>query len=455
MNLRLARHFVVVFIAALPSLLDAQAPARPVLTLDQAVGIAASSNPLVEAAHASESEAEAGVASARAPLFPKIGASETFTESTDPVFAFGARLRQGRFTSSDFSPAFLNSPGPTGDFTSTAGVAWTAFDAGVSKHQLRAARRFLSAAEQQTYGTQQSIAFATIRAYYRALLADDEKITTAAAVERAHAFAKEAHDRVDTGLALVADGMQADVEVSTQEEERTQAESNATLAYAELGGFLGDPTRQLTLARPAGTPEQTLVDLPRLQKQALAARQDLLALHSRIAGMEEQVKAGHASYGPQVSAFGNVEADNPHPLSGGATNWTLGAKVELQVFDGGARHAQIAKAVAQKQAAQAAYKQAETQAILDVQRAFYACQTAQRQFGIAGAMLNNAEETLRTAQDRYAAGLVTVSEVLRQQEQLHDIELNRTRAIHEWWIASAQLRFATGDLHVPDTGVKP
>lgn len=455
MKFRLARHLAGICISVLPSLLVAQMPDGPVLTLDQAIGVATSSNPQVEGAHASESEAATGVAMARAVLFPKVGVSETFTESTDPVFGFGARLREGRFTASDFSPAFLNSPGPTGDFTSAAGVTWTAFDGGVSKHQLRAAREFLTAAEQQTYGTQQSIAFATIRAYYRALLADEEKIATDTSVKRAHAFAKEAQDRVDTGMALVADGMQAEVEVSTQEEERAEAESNATLAYAELGGLLGDPIRPMTLARPVGTPEPTTLGLPELQRKAVTSRRDLLALRSSIAGMEELVKAGHSSYGPQVSAFGDVEADNPHPFNGGATNWSVGAKVELQVFDGGARHAQIAKAVAQKQAAQAAYKQAETQAILDVQRAFYGCLTAQRQFGVAGAMLNKAQESLRTAEDRYAAGLVTVSEVLRQQEQLRDIDLERAKAVHEWWIASAQLRLATGDLHVPDTGVNP
>ncbi len=49
--------------------------------------------------------------------------AEAATESTDPVFAFGARLRQGHFTNADFSAPFLNNPGPTSDYMSTA--FWT------------------------------------------------------------------------------------------------------------------------------------------------------------------------------------------------------------------------------------------------------------------------------------------------------------------------------------------
>jgi outer membrane protein len=458
--MKLSNRFRIIALGAVvatPALSYSQTPATgaPALTLAQAVSIAASDNPQVAGSRAGAREARADVASARSSLFPKIGASETFTESTDPVFAFGARLRQGRFTANDFSPSFLNSPGPTSDYTSTAGATWTVFDSSRTEHQIRSARSLLTASEQQQEATEQAIAFATIRAYYRALLADAETTATAAAVERAEAFAKQAHDRVETGMALVADTMQADVEVASREDDRAQANSNAQLASAELAGLLGDPGRQISIVAPTGTPAALTDDLSALKQRAVAKRPDLAAMRSRITGVGEQVKAARASFGPQVSTYGNVEVDNPHPFSGGATNWTVGAKIELQIFDGGTRRAAISKASAQGLAAQAAYKQAETQAILDVQRAYSARQTGQRQYEIAGDMLAKTQESLHTAEDRYGAGLVTVSEVLRQQEQLRDMEISRTQALHQWWIADAQLRLATGQLEVPNTGVKP
>lgn len=448
------RWFCITAFAAVPSIAGAQASPPDLMTLDQVVARAVSSNPQVAGSRAGQREAAADLSAARASLFPKIGASESFTESTDPVFAFGAKLRQGRFTSADFALSTLNSPGPTGDYMSAVNANWTVFDWGLSRHQVRSARNLLMASEEQMQATQQSIAFAAIRAYYRALLADDEKTTTSAAVQRAQAFAKQAHDRTDTGMALVADAMQADVEVAMRKEEQAQAESNARLAYAEIAGVLGDLDKKLVLAAPTGTPPPLTEALATLQQQAVAKRPELLILHSRIAGADEMAKAGRASFGPQLSTFGNVQANNPHLFNGGASNWTVGARIDLQVFDGGSRRASISKATAQTQAGQAAYRQAETQVVLDVQRAFYSRQTAERQYAIAGDMLAKTQESLRAAQDRYGAGLVTVTEVLHQQEQLRDMEINRTQALHQWWIADAQLRLATGALEVPSLGAK-
>jgi outer membrane protein TolC len=425
------------------------------LTLDDALAAAYAGNPQILGATASQGGATAGVRAARAAMFPWVGVAETATESTDPVFAFGARLRQGRFTAADFSPGFLNDPGPTSDYMSTAGVDWTVFDSGRTRHAIRGAQAALTASRRQADATAQNVAFATIRAYYRALLADDEKSTTLAAVKRAQAFARETHDRVDAGMALVADAMQADVELAQRQEDEAEAESNSVLAYSDLAATLGDPLQTFTLAIPPGTPGEIVHQLPELQQEALHKRPDLLALRSRVASATEQVKASRSAFGPQVGTFANVQADNPHPLSGGATNWTVGGKIELQIFDGGARRADVSKASADAQVAQAALKQLETEAVLDVQRAFYARQTAQRKYAISDAMLSETRESLRTAQDRYRAGLVTVAEVLRQQEQLGAMELDRTQALHQWWIANAQLRLATGELVQPTAGVKP
>src|SRR5487761_1121503 len=343
--------------AALP--LPAQSAAPEIVSLQQAIAMAATANPQVAVAKARQAEAKAGVQSARAALFPKIGASETFIDSTDPVFAFGARLRQGRFTAANLALNNLNYPPPTTDFTSTAGATWTLFDSGSTLNRVRAARSGTAAAEEQAISAVQNVSYQVIRAYYRALLADQEKITMAAAVARAKSFAKQAHDRVDAGTALVADGMQADVELSQREQEAAEAESNAQLAYAELSGLLGDPSKMFALVAAEGIPQPITASLDELQSNALHARPDLLAAQKEIVAARRSVKASREAYGPQVSTFANVESDNPHLTGGGNTNWTVGAKAQIQIFDGGERRSQVSKATAQRELAEANYKQAE------------------------------------------------------------------------------------------------
>lgn len=446
---------VIIFtVAGVFPLLGQSAPAT-LLSLNDAIGMAGVANPEVAVAQARQAEAKAGIQSARSALLPKIGASETFIDSTDPVFAFGARLRQGRFTAADLTLNNLNYPSPTTDFTSTAGATWILFDSGRTLNQLRSARTAAAASAAQTAATKQNVAFNVIRAYYRALLADQEKITTAAAVARATSFAKQAHDRVDAGMALPADGMQADVELSQREQEAAEAESNARLAYAQLAGVLGDPSKQFTLVAPTGYPVHLTASLDELQSRALRARPDLLAARNEIAATRQSVRASHEAYGPQVSTFGNVEADNPRLTGGGNTNWTVGAKAEIQLFDGGERRSQVSKATAQREIAEASYKQAEIQTGLGVKQAYYSRQTTERQYGISDEMLRKTQETLRTSLDRYNAGLVTITEVLREQEQLRSMELTRVESLYQWWIADAQLRLATGDMNATLPGVHP
>jgi outer membrane protein TolC len=434
---------------------QAQTATNQPLSLQDAIAMAEQSNPEKAVIAAQEREARAGVQSAHAAMLPKLGASEAFTDSTDPVFAFGARLRQGRFTANDFSPSNLNYPPPTTDFTSALGASWTMFDSGRNFHQAHAAKSNLKAAEKQSEATKQDLAFQAIRAYYRALLADQEKLTTAEAVARAQSFSKEAHDRVKAGVALASEGLQADVELSQREQEAAEADSNASLAYADFGDALGQPSGNFALIKPTGTPQPMTSTLQALQANALQNRPDVAAARSRTAAASEAVHASHDAFGPSLSAFGNVQADNPHLTSGGNTNWTVGAKAEIQIFDGGARKAELSKSNAERQMAEAALRQAETQANLQVRQAFYAIQTAQRQYSISDQMLAEAQETLRTTLDRYGSGLATITEVMTQQDQLRSIELTRVESLYRWWTAEAQLRLATGEDILKDSGTTP
>jgi outer membrane protein TolC len=91
------------------------------LTLQQAVNIALEKNPLRKAAIADTKVASAGVRAARSFLMPHLNFSETATRGDDPVYVFGSKLRQQRFTSADFALNKLNSPLPFGNFATRFG----------------------------------------------------------------------------------------------------------------------------------------------------------------------------------------------------------------------------------------------------------------------------------------------------------------------------------------------
>jgi len=81
----------------IPALVFAQESGAPIpgLSLEQAVQIALSNNPVIDAARSGQSLAASQLAEARAARLPSVQFSESFTHSNNPVFVFGSLLEQG------------------------------------------------------------------------------------------------------------------------------------------------------------------------------------------------------------------------------------------------------------------------------------------------------------------------------------------------------------------------
>jgi outer membrane protein TolC len=119
------------------------------LTLQQAVNIALQKNPLRKAAIADTKVASAGVRAARSFLMPHLSFSETATRGDDPVYVFGSKLRQERFTTADFALNRLNSPLPFGNFATRFAGRWNLFDSLASWHGINQAKQMNEAAGHQ------------------------------------------------------------------------------------------------------------------------------------------------------------------------------------------------------------------------------------------------------------------------------------------------------------------
>ena len=177
---RLKRLFkVVLSIATLwltCSVASAQQEAQPAsLTLKQAVTIALEKNPLRKAAIADTKAASAGIQEARSFLMPHLSFSETATRGDDPIYVFGSKLRQQRFTTADFALNKLNSPLPFGNFATRFGGNWNLFDSFATWHGINRAKHMNEAVGHQLDRTDQEIVFRVVSSYYDVLLAAKER----------------------------------------------------------------------------------------------------------------------------------------------------------------------------------------------------------------------------------------------------------------------------------------
>ena len=110
---------------------------QPTLTLQQAVAAALEHNPALKLAAADMAASEAASDSPKAPLLPQIQFSENLTRGDDPVYAFGTKLRQQVFQTSDFGLNSLNHPAPLSNFSTSFSGRWQAFDSLHTQFQIK------------------------------------------------------------------------------------------------------------------------------------------------------------------------------------------------------------------------------------------------------------------------------------------------------------------------------
>jgi outer membrane protein len=127
------------------------------LSLQQAAAVALEKNPLRKAALADTKSARAAIREAQSGMLPHVSFSEIATRGDDPVYVFGSKLRQQRFTAENFAPPLnrLNNPLPYGNFTSRFAGTWNLFDSFASWHGVQRAQEMNAAATHQLERTDQ------------------------------------------------------------------------------------------------------------------------------------------------------------------------------------------------------------------------------------------------------------------------------------------------------------
>ena len=436
-------------------IMSSQAPPAS-LSLQQAATIALEKNPLRKAALADTKVASAGIPEAKSFLMPHVTFSELAVRGNDPVYVFGSKLRQQRFTSDDFALNKLNSPRPYGNFTTRLCGNWTLFDSFASWRGINRAREMNLAAAHQLERADQEILFRVVQAYYGVLLASKQLEIAEQAEKTAQAIMDRSQVRYDAGLVVEADLLTAKVRLAGREQELIRARNSLELARAQLNTAMGVPTD--TQYEPGDPTERPLppASLQEREQKALTTRPDLKRIEAQQSAQELSVAIAKATFGPRLNAFASWQLDNPTFLAGGGgNNWIGGIELQIELFQGGAKRAALSRERATAERV-AALKQAASDAVrLEVRQAYYDQDANRQQIEVARAAIAQALESLRIDQDRYDGGLLTITDVLSAEEAARRSQADYWQAVYQYRISYADLELASGTLNLQSAVVTP
>jgi outer membrane protein len=350
----------------------------------------------------------------------------------------------------------LNRPNSLDNFRSALTTQQTLFDAGQTKNAIRAGQALQKIAASDVQRTESEVTFNTVRAYLDTVLSDAALSAAAESVISAEADLERAQNIHQAGMSTEADVLSIRVHLAHMKEQQIRRSADLASARAALNDALGlplDTAHELTsaLTRSALPPPNTLQVF---ERGAAEKRPEQLRLQYTEQLATAQLDRQRSTLWPTVNVEAVLEADRQTFVTRGGANCTVAASLNWNLFNGLRDKAQIEEARQQLIAAKAGHERMSSAVRLEVRRAWEELQASNQRITVSEATDVQAAESLRVTQNRYQAGLSTVTELLRTESAVLESRTEYLSALHDQRLAAAQLDAAAGALTLDSLSLK-
>ncbi len=410
------------------------------LSLRRAVDLALAPDGAARVALATEmiEQARLKQAETRAAFLPNLDSSVTQQNTVRNLAAFGIRLQ---------------SPVPGFALPEIVGP-FNVFDARVSATQtifnLSAIRRYQAAGSQADAAraagadTRSQTTAAVARAYVSAQLAQRRRETAEADVALAEELVRVAEDRIRAGTGVRIESSRAQVQLADRRQAVIDWRTRSHAAQMQLARLLGVGfDRDLVLTTPLEAPAAEEMTIDAAVDEALKHRSDWQAqtlLEQAAQRSESAVKWERL---PALSAFGDYGAIGSS-INNSQPTRTIGAVLQVPIFDGGRRDARRAETASQARQESIRTRDMRRQIELELRLAHDSITSAALQTEVAESGLELAKDEEARAQRRYEAGVGDSIEVTDAQTRLARARQNLVDALGQYSLARIDWAEARG-----------
>ena len=208
-----------------------------------------------------------------------------------------------------------------------------------------------------------------------------------------------------------------------------------------LNRSLDEPLRAAVIEREI---ERTTQDLAALRAAALANRPELDQLESAAKAAQAREHLARAALKPTLSlgVDGGIQGEE-YGFGSGRNFGMISLLLQWELFDGGARRAEVRSARAAARQAETRRDELAQQIQLEVQQALDRLQTAADSLAIAEARLEAAQAGFRIASRKRDEGVISQVEFIDARSALTRAELNLNLTRFELLSRQAELDYAT------------
>jgi outer membrane protein TolC len=421
------------------------------LTLPAAVETALRTSPAVLQSQAQRDEAGAARGEARALRLPHVQIREVGVRTDAPADAFGLTLMQERFSLAEFSASDPNQPDPVNNFATEFEATWPIFVGGRVMAGIHQANDMAAAADAGYSHMRESVALATASAYMDAVLAERSVEVARRAHETTARHVSQAQDFFDTGMIVESDLLLARVQLAHMEENVIAAENGARIARARLFQWMGvDQASTYTLDPEVGDMDAPAPTAGDAVAGALQRRNDVHAADARLRAAQSAIGGARGGYWPELALVARYSLNDDRVFGSNGESYALMAVARWNVLDWGQTRSQVGGAKARFVEAEQA-RRAQVQAVeFEVRQASFMAEEAKKRHDVALGAVGQAERALHIVEDRFAQGVVRISDVLDAETALDDARVRELNARFDAQRSLRTLAFATGLPPVPE-----
>ena len=386
-------------------------PVDKPLSLQGCIKIALETSPLQQAAVKGVLAAKEAAGEAKAPYYPELGLQTGYAYWQQHAFLPSGLSLPGRSI-----PTIV---GPTDDWKAGIRARYTLFDSGERRANYQSALARQGVAEEEKARIIQDLVLGVHQSFYGLAAA----METFSVAEKNLTLAKDhlrlAKERKEAGTVSQADVLRVQVETANAELALVRAENMVRISKGNLNTVMGLPAERSIIIEAKGEEisSPNSPDLSNALNQAIQNRPEIKAALKRIEAQQRGVQAAKSAYGPKVRAEGSYgrRDTNFFPQD---EEWLAGVSIEWPLFAGFFRQHHLARAKAEVSREEAEVKQVLLKVRQEVWTAHARLKESYEVIQATKVLVQDAQESMRMAKERYEAGAGTITDLLDAQTAL-------------------------------------
>ncbi len=256
---------------------------------------------------------------------------------------------------------------------------------------------------------------------------------------------KNANLQYEVGIVSKSDVLATNTRLANAKTSLVEAKNAVSLVEAKFNNHVGLP-----VSTPVVTADKELtytpyaISLESAKSYGVAHRGAIVQAAMVVKAAEENVNRADASDIPVIKANASRGMEGAHWAGNDNKNWSVGASLSWNVWDGGQSKANVSVAKASLEKAKEGYAQTIENVELEVQEAYLNVKAAEQEIQSTHAAVEAGQEDFRIKTLRYRSGVGTNVDVLDAETALDTARNNYVDALYNYNLSIATLEKAMG-----------